>query len=82
MSCNSLLARRKRSSSLLSLPASAPRGYTHAMRAAVPRVAYLPDTFYEVNGVAHTSRQFEAFALRKGLPFFCRKAVAASVVSL
>jgi phosphatidylinositol alpha 1,6-mannosyltransferase len=41
------------------------------MRVVVPRVAYLPDTFYEVNGVAHTSRQFEAFALRKGLPFFC-----------
>jgi phosphatidylinositol alpha 1,6-mannosyltransferase len=41
------------------------------MRAAVPRVAYLPDTFYEVNGVAHTSRQFEAFAVRRGLPFFC-----------
>jgi glycosyltransferase involved in cell wall biosynthesis len=34
-------------------------------------VAYLPDTFYEINGVAHTSRHFEAFALRRGLPFFC-----------
>ena len=41
------------------------------MRAAAPRVAYLPDTFYEINGVAHTSRQFEAFAQRRGLPFFC-----------
>jgi phosphatidylinositol alpha 1,6-mannosyltransferase len=41
------------------------------MRSATPRVAYLPDTFYEINGVAHTSRHFEAFALRKGLPFFC-----------
>jgi phosphatidylinositol alpha 1,6-mannosyltransferase len=41
------------------------------MRAAIPRVAYLPDTFYEVNGVAHTSRQFEAYAVRRGLPFFC-----------
>jgi phosphatidylinositol alpha 1,6-mannosyltransferase len=41
------------------------------MRTAVPRVAYLPDTFYEVNGVAHTSRQFQAFAVRRGLPFFC-----------
>jgi phosphatidylinositol alpha 1,6-mannosyltransferase len=48
-----------------------PREYTQAMSAAVPRVAYLPDTFYEVNGVAHTSRQFEAFAERRGLPFFC-----------
>ena len=41
------------------------------MRSAIPRVAYFPDTFYEVNGVAHTSRQFEAFATRRGLPFFC-----------
>jgi glycosyltransferase involved in cell wall biosynthesis len=41
------------------------------MRAATPRVAYLPDTFYEINGVAHTSRNFEAFARRKHLPFFC-----------
>ena len=37
----------------------------------IPRVAYFPDTFYEINGVAHTSRQFEAFAKRRGLPFFC-----------
>jgi phosphatidylinositol alpha 1,6-mannosyltransferase len=41
------------------------------MRSASPRVAYFPDTFYEINGVAHTSRQFEAFAKRRGLPFFC-----------
>ncbi len=41
------------------------------MRATSPRVAYFPDTFYEINGVAHTSRQFEAFAKRRGLPFFC-----------
>ena len=34
-----------------------------------PRVAFLPDTFHEVNGVAHTSRQFEAFARRKQIPF-------------
>jgi phosphatidylinositol alpha 1,6-mannosyltransferase len=33
------------------------------------RVAFMPDTFYEVNGVAHTSRQFEAFARRKRIPF-------------
>ena len=49
-----------------------PRGeYTLPMRAAYPRVAYFPDTFYEINGVAHTSRHFEAFAQRRGLPFFC-----------
>ena len=41
------------------------------MRAAAPRVAYFPDTFYEINGVAHTSRHFQAFAERRGLPFFC-----------
>jgi phosphatidylinositol alpha 1,6-mannosyltransferase len=29
----------------------------------------MPDTFYEVNGVAHTSRQFEAFARRRQIPF-------------
>jgi glycosyltransferase involved in cell wall biosynthesis len=34
-------------------------------------VAYLPDTFYEINGVAHTSRHFEAFARRRNIPFFC-----------
>ncbi len=41
------------------------------MRSATPRVAYFPDTFYEINGVAHTSRHFEAFAQRRGIPFFC-----------
>ncbi len=41
------------------------------MRAATPRVAYFPDTFYEINGVAHTSRHFEAFARRRNVPFFC-----------
>lgn len=33
------------------------------------RAAFLPDTFHEVNGVAHTSRQFESFARRRQLPF-------------
>jgi len=33
------------------------------------RAAFLPDTFQEVNGVAHTSRQFEAFARRRHIPF-------------
>ncbi len=36
-----------------------------------PRVAYFPDSFHEVNGVAHTSRNFVAFAERRGLPFLC-----------
>jgi glycosyltransferase involved in cell wall biosynthesis len=39
-----------------------------------PRVACFPDSFHEVNGVAHTSRQFEAFARRRGLPFLCVRA--------
>jgi phosphatidylinositol alpha 1,6-mannosyltransferase len=34
-----------------------------------PRVAFLPDTFHEVNGVAHTSRHLEAFARRSQIPF-------------
>jgi phosphatidylinositol alpha 1,6-mannosyltransferase len=38
------------------------------------RVAYFPDSFHEVNGVAHTSRQFEGFARRRGLPFLCVRA--------
>ena len=38
------------------------------------RVAYFPDSFHEINGVAHTSRQFEAFARRRNLPFLCVRA--------
>ena len=41
---------------------------------APPRVAYLPDSFHEINGVAHTSRHFEAFAHRHDLPFLCVRA--------
>jgi len=41
---------------------------------AVPRVAYFPDSFHEVNGVAHTSRNFEAFARSRDLPFLCVRA--------
>lgn len=40
----------------------------------VPRVAYFPDSFHEVNGVAHTSRNFEAYAVRHQLPFLCVRA--------
>ena len=39
-----------------------------------PRIAYFPDSFHEVNGVAHTSRHFEAFARRRNLPFLCVRA--------
>ncbi len=44
------------------------------MTAQIPRVAYFPDSFNEVNGVAHTSRHFEAFARRRNLPFLCVRA--------
>jgi glycosyltransferase involved in cell wall biosynthesis len=33
------------------------------------RVAFFPDAYHEVDGVANTSRHFEAFAMRQGLPF-------------
>ena len=42
--------------------------------ASVPRVAYFPDSFHEVNGVAHTSRHFESFARSRDLPFLCVRA--------
>ena len=42
--------------------------------APVPRVAYFPDSFHEVNGVAHTSRHFEFFARSRDLPFLCVRA--------
>lgn len=44
------------------------------MTESSPRVAYFPDSFHEVNGVAHTSRHFEAFARRRNLPFLCVRA--------
>jgi phosphatidylinositol alpha 1,6-mannosyltransferase len=35
----------------------------------VPRVAFLADSFHEVNGAARTCREFAAFARRQGYPF-------------
>jgi glycosyltransferase involved in cell wall biosynthesis len=35
----------------------------------VPRVAFFTDSFHEVNGVAHTSRHFDAYTRQRGLPF-------------
>jgi phosphatidylinositol alpha 1,6-mannosyltransferase len=35
------------------------------------RVAFFTDSYLEVNGVAHTSRQLTAFAKRRELPFLC-----------
>jgi phosphatidylinositol alpha 1,6-mannosyltransferase len=49
---------------------------TLTVSSSAPRVAYFPDSFHEVNGVAHTSRHFEAFARRHGLPFLCVRAAA------
>jgi phosphatidylinositol alpha 1,6-mannosyltransferase len=39
-----------------------------------PRIAYFPDSFHEVNGVAHTSRNFAAYARRHGIPMLCVRA--------
>ena len=36
----------------------------------IPRVAFLADSFHEVNGAARTCRELEAFARRRGYPFF------------
>ncbi len=35
-----------------------------------PRVAFFPCVYHEVDGVAKTSREFEAFAVRHEIPFF------------
>jgi phosphatidylinositol alpha 1,6-mannosyltransferase len=37
----------------------------------VPRVAYFPDSFLEVNGVAMTSKRLIAYTKRSGHPFLC-----------
>jgi glycosyltransferase involved in cell wall biosynthesis len=38
------------------------------------RIAYLPDSFHEVNGVAHTSRNFAAYAQRHSIEMLCIRA--------
>ncbi|HUF03796.1 MAG TPA: glycosyltransferase [Aridibacter sp.] len=35
------------------------------------RVAYFPDSFHEVNGVAMTSKKFIAYVEKRGYPFLC-----------
>ena len=47
-------------------PTAEPRPASHL---AAPRVAFFPDSFEEVNGVAHTSRNFADFARRHKHPF-------------
>jgi phosphatidylinositol alpha 1,6-mannosyltransferase len=44
------------------------------MTGQVPRVAFFPDSFHEVNGVAHTSRHFQQYAEEHNLPFLCVRA--------
>lgn len=39
------------------------------MNGGSPRVAFFPDAYHEIDGVANTSRQFEAFAKQRSLPF-------------
>jgi len=41
---------------------------------ALPRVAFLTDSYHEVNGVAQTSRHFESYAVHNNLPFLCVRA--------
>jgi phosphatidylinositol alpha 1,6-mannosyltransferase len=38
------------------------------------RIAYFPDSFHEVNGVAHTSRNFASYARRHDVPMLCVRA--------
>ena len=38
------------------------------MTSSALRVAFFPDSYNEVNGVAHTARQFEQYARRQGVP--------------
>jgi len=45
---------------------------------ASPRVAFFTDCYLEVNGVALTSRQLEAFARKTNRPFLCVHATAPS----
>lgn len=54
-----------------------------------PRVAFFPDSFVEVNGVAHTSRQLVEYARTQRLPLLCvhgadgsQRSVAGSVTKL
>ena len=46
------------------------------MQGSVPRVAFFADSFHEVNGVANTSRQLDAFARRRDLPLLSVHAAA------
>jgi phosphatidylinositol alpha 1,6-mannosyltransferase len=51
-----------------------PPTHVAAGRRSPVRVALFPDSFHEVNGVAHTSRNFQAYAQRHHLPLLCVRA--------
>jgi len=74
LSSLSRISLREVSSSLTLLTETVNPILEEAARDRMPRVAYFPDSFHEVNGVAHTSRHFEAFARRRNLPFLCVRA--------
>ena len=46
-----------------------------------PRVAFFPDSFHEINGVAHTARNLAAYAERRELPFLTVRAGTARQTS-
>jgi phosphatidylinositol alpha 1,6-mannosyltransferase len=46
------------------------------------RVALFPDAYLEIDGVAKTSRHFESFAARRGLPFLVVHAGTRNLISL
>ncbi len=51
------------------------------MKKGSTRVAFFPCVYHEIDGVAQTSRQFEAFARRQELPFFMVHAGARNEVT-
>lgn len=55
-------------------PSNSTNSANPANSVVIPRIAYFPDSFHEINGVAHTSRHFEAYARRRNLPFLCVRA--------
>ena len=70
-----ILAFDQRSPSVAEAVSSDVEVVRRAAKATPPlRVAYFPDSFHEVNGVAHTSRNFVAYAERHRLPFLCVRA--------
>jgi phosphatidylinositol alpha 1,6-mannosyltransferase len=63
------VSRRENSVAICVRGAAGLAGWGGAYLNGYRKVAFLPDTFHEVNGVAHTSRQLEAFVRRRQIPF-------------